>query len=172
MTRYQLAKIVDWAGTLQSRKRMQKVIYLLGAAGCPLENDFGLHLFGPYSPEVAGRADEMTSLGLLREERVGNFAGQQFNYSLTKETKARLSALEATPEGQTWAQELAPYEARAKELLATDVRELEVGATIVYFRRRGYDWSEAVSRTCNFKGLENRDALVRRAEALAHSILP
>ena len=29
MTRYQLAKIVDWAGTLDTRKRMQKVVYLL-----------------------------------------------------------------------------------------------------------------------------------------------
>jgi hypothetical protein len=36
MNRYQLAKIVDWAGTLETRKRMQKVVYLLQVAGCPL----------------------------------------------------------------------------------------------------------------------------------------
>ena len=35
MTRYQLAKIVDWAGTLDTRKRMQKVVYLLQVVGLP-----------------------------------------------------------------------------------------------------------------------------------------
>src|SRR5713226_2600892 len=35
MTRYQLAKLVQWAGTLRTRKRMQKVVYLLQLAGCP-----------------------------------------------------------------------------------------------------------------------------------------
>jgi hypothetical protein len=28
---------VDWAGTLHLRKRIQKVVYLLQVAGCPLE---------------------------------------------------------------------------------------------------------------------------------------
>jgi hypothetical protein len=32
MNRYQLAKIVEWAGTLDARKRIQKVVYLLKAA--------------------------------------------------------------------------------------------------------------------------------------------
>ena len=43
MNRYQLAKIVQWAGTLRSRKRMQKMIFLLKAAGCPLDADYDLH---------------------------------------------------------------------------------------------------------------------------------
>src|SRR5262249_44432124 len=100
MTRYQLAKLVQWAGTLRTRKRLQKGAYLLQAAGCPFDGEFGLHLFGPYSADVAARADELTSLGLLQEERVGNIAGQQYNYSLKEDTQARLAALETTPEGQ------------------------------------------------------------------------
>ncbi len=30
MNRYQLAKVVQWAGTPRSRKRMQKIIFLKG----------------------------------------------------------------------------------------------------------------------------------------------
>lgn len=171
MTRYQLAKLVQWAGTLRTRKRLQKVAYLLQAAGCPFDDEFGLHLFGPYSANVAECADDMTNLGLLQEECIGNMAGKQYNYSLTEDAQARLAALESTAEGQAWAQELAPYEARAKELLTTDVRDLEVAATVVFFRRQGYDWPEAVSRTCKFKGLNLRDTIVRSAEALARSIV-
>jgi hypothetical protein len=33
MERYQLAKIIEWAGTFQSRKRMQKLVFMLQAAG-------------------------------------------------------------------------------------------------------------------------------------------
>lgn len=53
MTRYQLAKLVEWAGELRSRKRLQKVVYLLQAAGAPIEAEFTLHHYGPYSFDVA-----------------------------------------------------------------------------------------------------------------------
>jgi uncharacterized protein YwgA len=51
MTRYQLAKLVEWAGTLRTRKRLQKVVFMLQAAGCPFDDGFGLHHFGPYSSD-------------------------------------------------------------------------------------------------------------------------
>ena len=164
MTRYQLVKLVEWAGKLKTRKRLQKVTYLLQAAGCPWSDQFRLHHFGPYSADVAQRADELTGLGLLQEECVGNAAGQQYNYNLTEDAKGRLASLEATQEGQAWARELAPFEERASRiLLNSDVRELEVAATMVFFRQQGYEWSEAVERTCIFKNLKLQDGLVGRA---------
>src|SRR5438132_565582 len=111
MTRYQLAKLVQWAGTLQTRKRLQKVVYLLQAAGCPLDDEFGLHHFGPYSSDVADRADDMTNAGLLNEESHGNYAGKQYDYTLTQDAESQLAALEVTPQGKAWAQQVAPYEA-------------------------------------------------------------
>ena len=45
MKRYQLAKLIEWSGeSLKTRKRLQKVVYLLQAAGCPLDADYTLHL--------------------------------------------------------------------------------------------------------------------------------
>ena len=77
MNRYQLAKIVDWAGTLETRKRMQKVVYLLQVAGCPLGADYTLHHYGPYSHDVARLTDEMVQASLLVEKTTSNAVGQQ-----------------------------------------------------------------------------------------------
>jgi uncharacterized protein YwgA len=172
MTRYQLAKLIQWAGTLRTRKRLQKVAYLLQAAGCPFDDEFGLHLFGPYSADVADRVDEMAQVGLLTEERQENYAGSQYNYTLTPAAQSQLASVDATDEGQALAAEIALYEDQARDLLDRDPRELEVAATIVFFRQQGNDWPEAVQRTCDFKRLRPHDGLVQRAEALARTILP
>src|SRR4051794_37885560 len=100
MTRYQLAKLVAWAEHLRTRKRVQKVVYLLQAAGCPLDADFTLHRFGPYSQEVSRLSDEMVREGLLQEEVVPNSKGEQYSYRLTESTTRRIAELEKTPQGE------------------------------------------------------------------------
>ena len=62
MNRYQLAKLVEWAGCLHTRKRLQKLVYMLQSAGCPLEAEFTLHHYGPYSQEIAGLSDAMVRI--------------------------------------------------------------------------------------------------------------
>jgi uncharacterized protein YwgA len=172
MTRYQLAKLVQWAGKLRTRKRMQKVAYLLQAAGLPLAEDYRLHRFGPYSQEVAQLSDEMVQLGVLQEECVGNTAGQQYNYVLTEDAKEKLTEMEATPDGKQAADAMAPFETQARQLFSADLRELEVASTIVYFRRQGYDGPTALEKTCRFKCLRSEDGLIKRAEKLARQIVP
>jgi uncharacterized protein len=171
MTRYQLAKLVSWAERLETRKRLQKVVYLLQAAGCPLDADYSLHHYGPYSQEVARLSDEMVKTALLAEETEQNAMGQQYSYHLTEHTKRQVADLEATPEGRGMAQELAPFEAQAKDLLKADLKELEVASTMVYFRRQGYDWPEAVARTGSFKNLPLTAGVMKRAEDLAHRVV-
>ena len=104
MNRYQLAKIVEWAGTLHSRKRMQKVVYLLQVAGCPLESDYILHHYGPYSPDVARLTDEMARVNLLEELSESNPKGQQYSYRLGEGAKDRITAFERTSEGRSWSE--------------------------------------------------------------------
>src|SRR5262245_59391417 len=100
MNRYQLARIVDWAGTLGTRKRMQKVAYLLQVAGCPLDAAYTLHHYGPYSQEVARLTDEMVQAGILVEMAGSNSVGQQFSYRLTEGARTILADFEAIPRGQ------------------------------------------------------------------------
>jgi uncharacterized protein YwgA len=172
MTRYQLAKLVQWAGTLRTRKKMQKAVYLLQCAGCPLDADYRLHFFGPYSSEVAQRCDEMAQAGLIAEECAAHAMGRSYSYRLSAEAARLLVQLEATPQGEEWARSLAPFEQLGQKLLQADVRDLEVAATLAYFHQEGKDWSAAVDETCKFKGLKPDDANLKRAETLARSILP
>jgi uncharacterized protein YwgA len=171
MNRYQLAKIVEWAGTLRTRKAMQKVVYLLQAAGCPLEVKFNLHHYGPYSPEVAQITDQLTREGLFLEKEIPNAAGKQFNYELTASARENLAKFEATPQGKSCAEAIQDFEKLTKDLVARDVPELEMAATVAYFRRVEVPWPEAIQKTREFKGLPPDSALMRRAAELAKRVV-
>lgn len=170
MERYQLAKIVEWAGTLRTRKAMQKIVYLLQAQGCPIHADYVLHHFGPYSPDVAQLTDELVNLDLLEEGRERNRAGTQYNYTLTDYARKTLLAHESTEKGRAAAAEIEPFRPQVEQLANCDVKLLEIAATLVYFYRQKNEWQDALEATCRFKGLNVDDSLTRRAVELAQSI--
>lgn len=167
MTRYQLAKLISWAGSLRARKRLQKVVYLLQAEGCPLTADYSLHHYGPYSEDVSRLTDEMVRQALLAETVHDHSVGRQYTYHVPAAVQKELQELEATDRGRQWAAELAPFEARAKGLLSQDLTSLEHAATIVYFRRQGCEWDAAVDKAVAFK----RTEAVKAALPLAKSVL-
>lgn len=171
MTRYQLAKIVDWAGTLHSRKRMQKVAFLLQTKGCPIEADFALHHYGPYSQEVSRLSDEMVQGKILEEQAVPNKAGQQYSYRVSEDARRQIAEFEAHTDGSLQLGKLAPFEGLARQLLQTELRELEVASTIVFFRKQGHDWPVAVEKTCQFKGLPPGTSFLQKTEELARQIV-
>lgn len=167
MTRYQVAKIVSWADNLQARKRLQKVVYLLQSAGCPLTAEFSLHHYGPYSEELARLTDEMVRQSLLVEQSSEHSQGKQYSYRLSDAAAKEIIDLEATEPGRTSAVEIAHFEARAKDFLAADLRQLEYASTIVYFRRQGEEWDAAVAKAAAFK----RTGAVSNALPLAKQVV-
>ena len=172
MDRYQLGKLVQWAGpSLKTRKRMQKVVYLLKAAGCPIDADFFLHHYGPYSTELAQLTDELVRNGMLVERATSNPRGQQFEYSLAVEPGESLSKYEETPAGMSALALLRPYESRAQDLLRKDVSELEHASTVAFFKSQGESWDEALSKACSFKRLEPQGAAATAALALAQAVM-
>ncbi len=167
MTRYQVAKIVSWAENLQARKRLQKVVYLLQSAGCPLEAEYSLHHYGPYSEELARLTDEMVRQSLLVEQSSEHSQGQQFSYRLSPSAADAITALEVTESGRASALELAEFEVRAKAFLTEDLKQLEYASTIVYFRRQGEEWEAAVAKAAAFK----RTGAVSKALPLAKQVV-
>lgn len=163
MNRYQMAKLVSWAGCVRSRKRLQKVVYLLQSAGCPIEADYFLHFYGPYSEDVARRTDEMVRQNQLSESQ----SGPQYDYQLGEGVAVRIAEVEKTESGKKWAAELAQFETFAKKLLGEGLKELEHASTIVYFRRQGHAWDLAVQKATEFKKTED----VRNALPLAQSVI-
>jgi len=171
MERYELGKLVQLAGTLRTRKRMQKVVYLLQAAGCPLKTRFYLHHYGPYSSEIAGLTDILVHQGLLSEQPQGNMAGRQFNYVLTAESDASIRSYEETSGGQSSLANLKPFEGLAKELLQHDLQELEYASTIAYFKNQGLSWDEAFEKGCAFKQIQMQSPVAQQSLGLARRVV-
>jgi uncharacterized protein YwgA len=171
MTRYQLAKLVAWADILDSRKRLQKVAFLLQAAGCPLEADFILHRPGPYSEYLSRLTDEMVRLGMLEENATESPVGSQYSYRLSPQTSEEMRHLEQAERGRRMAEQMAPFEKLAMYLLFVDVKELEVAATVMYFRRQGLDWPAAKEKASVFKSIPTESSQCIRAVALARSVV-
>ena len=163
MTRYHLAKLVDWAGMLKSRKRLQKVVFLLQASECPFGADFYLHHYGPYSEEVARLTDEMVREKLLVETSEGQAGYERYNYRLSDDAKHQLTELEAGSRGDKMKAELTAFEVKAQAFLAADLKDLEYAATIVYFQQQGNDWETSVEKATTFK----KDDSVKNALGLA-----
>ena len=175
MQPYHLAKLIQWApaGELKSRKRMQKVVFLLQAAGCAeFDADFILHHYGPYSQDVAALTDQMVSAGLLVEKEEPNQQiGSSYAYRLSDSAKDSLVKFERGESGKEMAARLEPFQDRAEELFNADLRELEYAATVVYFHRQEADWETAVAKACDFKKIDKKSAAVSASRALAQRVL-
>lgn len=151
MTRLQLAKLIHWAGTFRSRKRMQKVCFLLQANGCPLDLEFCLDSIGPYSEDLAHLTDEMTRIAFLEENTEGPEFHQRFNYRLSRKAVTELAVFDSSPMPREL-MKLAPFESLFRQLLEKDIQELENAATLVYSLQCGRKRSHVVEQICSRKG--------------------
>jgi len=167
MDHYQLAKLIACSGRLESRKRLQKVVFLLQVSGCPYTAEFTLHHYGPYSEELARLTDEMVRNSLLLETSSSNGFGQQYSYTLPPAVEEQLRVMEDTPEGRVRAAEIMPFAEKLTAYLAADLKKLEYASTIVYFRRQGFEWPIAVDKAATFK----RTQAVLDALALAKTAI-
>ena len=148
MNRIQLATLLSWAAEtgIQGRKRLQKVAFFLQQAGCPLNCEYTLHYFGPYSRDVADTCDEMVAAGLI-EERGGREAGvMQYAYKLKPSTRDYLR--------QVADASMEKYENIGKELIEENLYLLELGSVILLYFRKCGDWRDALNQASRFKKTE------------------
>jgi len=171
MTKYQLAKLILVAGGLQSRKRVQKTVHLLRAAGFPLGADFRLHYYGPYSSDLADLLDRMTHSGILRETEQPTEVGIRYDYELREEMRESLEAYEQTAKGRAAKEEMATYEDVLKRLCETGPRVLELASTIVAFREAGCSWDEALGEAAEFKREPTDSSNMSEANDLARTVV-
>jgi len=150
MNTYFLVKLVSSVAQVDSRMRLQKCLYLLQVAGCELEAEYCLHYYGPYSHDVAGSVDKLSSigaLGALKETATPNSAGIRYSYEITDTGKKLLADYEQTAEGKKALESVEAYVARFGELARVPLRRIELAATIAFYRQRGESWSEAANLT-------------------------
>ena len=154
-----LAKLFT-LGTVDSRKKLQKVVYLLQCAGANLGADYSLHLYGPYSTDVASGRQILMNSKIIEEERPD---GRQYNYTLTPNGESAILNAE-----QTLDTGLVGHEPLATELLSGHLWTLELASTIAYYHRDlSEDWGTAVQDTAKFKEEEVNSSAMVSASALA-----
>ena len=163
MNRHQLATLLSWAGEqgFSGRKRLQKVVFFLQQAGCDLGCHYTLHHFGPYSRDVADACDEMVAAGLIEEKGGPQNGSMQYDYKLTPET---LSLVNSLPEPQ-----VQQFKDIGQNLIGTDLWQLELGSTILFFHRQKPDWNHAMEEACKFKKVSTTAEGSQSALSLAKS---
>ncbi|MHC4573174.1 MAG: hypothetical protein ACYS76_03445 [Planctomycetota bacterium] len=166
MKDYWLAKLISSVDEVDSRKRLQKSIYLLQRADCPLQCDYLLHYYGPYSFELAGLIDQLHAAEIIKEapEPLGTSV-IRYRSKITEKGKQVLNRFEKSPEGQQFEGAIAPFIPQFKKLNQQDAWVLELAATVAYY----FDgsWKDAQTQTARFKRIRIRDNKLLLAVRLA-----
>jgi uncharacterized protein len=167
---YALLKMVESAGKIRGRKKLQKLVYLLKAEDrWPFENGFIMHFFGPYSSSLAARVDDLTESGLL-DENSNQFGNEvtEYQYSITDKGEEHLRELEKL---NTEEEKLPGLIERFKQLDKCPVWQLELAATLVYWMRWGMNWDEALAATAEKKRTDTGNSDFQIAQKLANEVL-
>jgi uncharacterized protein YwgA len=171
MTKYQLAKLVLMCGAMQSRKRVQKTVHLLQAAGCDFGLDFRLHYYGPYSAELAALLDEMATEGILLESECPWPYGTRYDYRFSEKFRDALDRYEGTPSGREAKAEMEAHAPLVGEFNQEEPKVLELASTIVHLRNQGCSSDDAVTKTCRVKNEPADSPRIAKAHSLSRIVL-
>lgn len=151
-----VAEIVrDAGGTIIGRTKLQKIAYLLAAAGLENELPFMYKHYGPYSEALAFAARDASLLGYVNEaEQVAAWGG---TYSVYRVPGA-VANVPATPR-----QRLASEAARADAIV------LELAATAVFLRKEE-NVQDVWAETARRKPEKATEARLSDAKALLRSL--
>lgn len=168
MKDYWLAKLISSVREVDSRKRLQKSVYLLQQAGCPLHFSYILHYYGPYSFELAGLINQLNGAEITKETpEMLSFGVVRCKSKVTPKGRRALKNFEKTKDGKKVQGALSSFVPRFKQLNKEDMRPLELAATMTYFHED--DWVEAEKETATFKRVALNDGDLKKAAKLAKS---
>ncbi len=119
----QFSILLESLGSVQGRKKLQKMVHILQEFGVPFGVRFGYHFFGPFSDQLRDLLVTCAYDKLIKEEKVdGPYPTSEFK------PEPRMSAfLDAMKLNRNPA-----WIAFAKELNSKSARELEALSTLIY----------------------------------------
>jgi uncharacterized protein YwgA len=166
MKDYWLAKLISCVDAVDSRKRLQKAVYLLQLSGSPLACDYILHYYGPYSFELASLIDQLNGAGIIQETPEPLASGVvRYKSVATPNGKHALDEFERTERGHHLRAEIEPFIERFQNLNSQDSWVLELAATVAFYHEG--DWDTARKQTAAFKKVPSNDKQLRQAVELA-----
>lgn len=134
-----LARLISVCREVTGRKKLQKIVHLLQAAGH--HEDFGyefgyLH-YGPYAHGVKHDLESLNEEGLVIEEPTSVGEHQSYMYKASNELGSGLASI-GLGDDPSWA-------GLARDLNKLTPQRLEAASTIVFLRERGFS-SERLKR--------------------------
>lgn len=169
MKEYWLAKLIGSVKEVRSRKQLQKSVYLLRVAGCPLKCDYILHYYGPYSFELAELTTRLKGAGVIEETRIDRGNGCQYSCKLSPAGETLLRNFEKTDEGKKAYTAIEKFIGRFKDLNSKKLLLLELAATVAFLFQG--DWEIAKKQTAAFKKISPSDSSLSQAADLAKEFL-
>ncbi len=121
-----VARLIAELKNVEGRKRLQKIVHLLGASRVPaFRHRFILHYFGPFSRELAAELDFLVSAHLVAESPP-DCDGGSYRYSIPRTAAEQVERLY----GDEF--ELPAWVGFAKELNEASTPQLEAMSTLVF----------------------------------------
>jgi uncharacterized protein YwgA len=169
---YRFLKPICELGNVRGRTKVQKIFYLLRAAGYPADIDYFLHYFGPYSETLSAYLTWAGQQALV-EEACATLSAEavRCDYSATPAARELVGSLQNVVE-PVEVETVSRYCEFARQLNKENSSVLELAATIAYFvRDRGCQLLEACEKTKAFKPNKARPADMETARAIAERAL-
>ena len=158
--------------SVETRKRLQKCVYLLQSKRCAVPAQYRLHLYGPYSRDLAEATDELVAEKILEETEVFILnVGRSFSYEVSDHGRTFLAQYERSSEGQDDLRSIEPFIEDFAQLNQIDSRRLELAATIAYCSHACGDWETATQRASLLKEVDDNDEMIAQARQLAQSFV-
>jgi uncharacterized protein YwgA len=168
MRDYWLAKLIGSVSEVDSRKKLQKSLYLLSfRKGFPLKFDYFLHYYGPYSRDLVALVDQLDSTDILKEKQYGS----AIHSKLTEEGSQILKYYENIPEGQVALKTIEPFLDSFKHLCNEETWVLELASTLAYFYQADQKWETAIELTADFKKVRPDNGKFLQALQLAKELI-
>ncbi len=122
-----VARLIAELGAVDGRKRLQKLVHLLGAANhTEFKHRFILHYYGPFSRQLAAQLDFLGAAGLVEEESPADETAT-FRYRVAGE-----DAVERVKDMRCGAEEPPRWAGLAQALNCQNTDFLEAVSTLVY----------------------------------------
>jgi hypothetical protein len=145
---------------IQGKKRLQKLAFLLKAAGAKSEVRFDIRDYGPFSREVASAAQFLTLKGRLEESEQPIGASRTF-VTVYKVQGSSDASLRPLPE---------KYKEMLRRLDRYPTVDLEVAATFQFLRAAGFAPDAARRKTIELKPVKATPQVMKNVNKILESI--
>ncbi len=126
------------------RTRLQKTVKLLQRLGAPMDYDYMIHFYGPFSEGVQSDIGLLETFGFVDEQECIAQDGSPYFILNATDAAQKLAAR----------QEVKQFEAQIKTMNEADTVVLELAATYDAFREMGHDHKTALKRLKRKKGVK------------------